>query len=114
MPRRKQRMTGIERLIVAAIIGLLFSIILPNLQRAQKRSRVIRPRDSTPIVGRQRAEPSGQLNTIEVTETSGGGARTSPAGLGRFIGALLRLIIVAAVVGIIVAVLRQKLKSAQQ
>jgi len=115
MPKRKRNMTPVERIIVVAILGILMSIILPNLQRTSRRSRAAPPQQSPPIFGRQsRSQPAGQLNTIEISQTTSRGARSSPEHVARVIGGVLRLIILVGVVLILVIAARQNRRRAQE
>jgi len=85
------------------------------LQRTQKRARITRAGRSTPAVARHAPGTAGQLNTIEVSETDRRTPKTSPEAAARLISALLRLVIVAAVVLIVIAAIRQgRIKRAEQ
>lgn len=64
MPRRK-KLSSVEVLILMAILGILFSIIMPSAERAKRQAQRAR---SAPVVERTTGE--GQLNTIEVSELS--------------------------------------------
>jgi Tfp pilus assembly protein PilE len=115
MPRRKKNATAIEKLIGIAIMGILFSVVMPNLQRTQKRTRTAQPRRAAPMARQQRPEPAGRLNTIEVGENASRSRRTSPENVARVIGSLLRFVIVAAVALIVILAIRQgRTKRAEQ
>ena len=115
MPKPKRNMTPVERIIVVAILGILMSIILPNLQRTSRRARGVHQRRPAPVVSRQhRTEPAGRLNTIEVNETANRTMRSSPDRLVRLAGIVLRLVILGGVILIIAVALKQGLRRAQQ
>jgi hypothetical protein len=113
MPRSKQRMTAVEKLIVLAIIGILLSILMPNLQRARR--PVSRARPAAHAVSRRGHEPAGQLNTIKVTELSGGRRREGPQASTRGLGTVLRTALsVVAIIAVISGYRRYLTKRAQQ
>ncbi len=115
MPRGKKSTTAVEKLIGIAIMGILFSVVMPNLQRTQRRARTTQARRAAPTARQQRPEPAGQLNTIEVGENAGRTHRVGPENVARAIGSVLRFVIVAAVALIIVLALRQgRAKRAEQ
>jgi uncharacterized membrane protein len=82
MPRR-QKLSPVEVLILMAILGILFSIIMPNIERAKRQAQRAR---RAPVVERTMGE--GQLNTIEVSELSRPAERHSPM---QWVGVLLGL-----------------------
>jgi hypothetical protein len=110
--RPKRRTTPVERLIVFAILGIVFSIIMPVVQQASRRAS--RTRATAPAVSRGRQEPAGQLNTIEVPKEASGERRARPEALARTGGALIRLAITAVIVVLIASALRRRLRRAQQ
>ena len=89
MPRR-QKLSPVEVLILMAILGILFSIIMPNIERAKRQAQRAR---RAPVVERTMGE--GQLNTIEVSELSQSAERGRPersvGGLARFVPVILGL-----------------------
>jgi len=107
MPRRKRNTTAVEKLIGIAIMGILFSVVMPNLQRTQRRARTAQPRRAAPTARQQRPEPAGQLNTIEVGENASRTHQASPESMARLIGSMLRFVIVAAVALIVILTIRQ-------
>jgi type II secretory pathway pseudopilin PulG len=115
MPKPKKSRSPVERMIVVAIIGILMSVILPNLQRSSRRARTTRPRTSTHAVQRHSApDPAGQLNTIEVSRTAApgaGGDRRNPA---HAIGVLVRLFVVVGIVMAVAVAIKQGMRRAQQ
>ena len=70
----RRRMTMVEWLIVMAILGILASIALPQLQRASRQAA----RSTAGETRGQPSQPDGQLNVIEPPETSEGGGRAEP------------------------------------
>jgi len=109
MPRPKQRMTAVERLIVLAIIGILLSIVMPNLQRAKRQHPRARP--SGARVTQHGDESAGQLNTIEVTDVSRSRKQGGPAASGRAIRSLVRVALIAiAVIALVNAYRRRFLR----
>ncbi|GEM_PF-5092198 len=72
MPPR-HRLTLVELIIIAAVIGVLASIALPALRQAGPRAA----REQAALQVRE-PPPDGQLNTIEVPEVSEG-ARPRPS-----------------------------------
>ena len=112
MARPKRRMAPVERLVVFAILGIVFTIIMPIVQQASRRAS--RTRATAPAVTRGRQEPAGQLNTIEVPKEASGERRGRPEALGRTAGALIRLVITAVIVVLVASALRRRLRRARQ
>ncbi len=92
MPARKKKMTLVEMMIVIAIAGIFFSVMMPNVERAKRQAQAQR---QAPAM--QTTSGEGQFNTIEVSETSKPREKRNPL---RWIGVLIGLapIIIAAVV----------------
>jgi hypothetical protein len=92
-----------QRLMLFAILGILFSVVMPNVQRAKQRGGPARQ----PAVERQPGADSvdGQNNTIDVSETA-----ESPDGEpgGDWGRAVARIIPIAIIVGIL-ALARRRL-----
>jgi len=109
MSRPKRNTSPHERMIIVAVIGILMSVILPNLQRAARRASTTRPRTSTRAVDRYSAsEPAGQLNPIEVSRTTTAGPGSNRGSPAHVLGVLVRLFVVAAIVMIAaVAIMRR-------
>jgi hypothetical protein len=106
-------MSPVERMIVVAIIGILMSVILPNLQRTSRRARTSRPRAATHAASRYRApEPAGRSNTIDVSRATSPGMGTGRAPVARAIGALLRFLVILGVIIIIAVSIKRSRKHA--
>lgn len=103
MPARK-KLSLIEIMIMMAIAGIIFSVMMPNVERAKRRVAAER---RTPAV--QPTSGEGQLNTIEVSEGSKSVEGHNPL---RWIGVLIGLapiIIAAAVIAAIFKRLRRQM-----
>lgn len=73
MPRHRLRVTAAEWIVLAAIAGVLISVIAPAMQRARQGAGL--PRARTARV-RERSPSAGQSNTIRLPDAEPG----SPAG----------------------------------
>ena len=103
MPARK-KLSLVEIMILMAIVGILFSIMMPNVERAKRRAEA--QRRTTTV---QPTSSEGQLNTIEVSEGSKSVERHNPL---RWLGVLIGLapiIIAAAVITAIFKRLRRQM-----
>ena len=108
--KTRRPMTMIERLIVMAILGILAAIVLPSLQQAKESARG----SASPAV-EEPAMPDGQLNTIDVSEASGGADHTSRQDWGRTIRPVLPMAVILAIILMRLRHLqRQKSRRAQQ
>ncbi len=96
MPSRK-RMTTVEWMIVMAILGILASIALPQLQRTSQHAA----RRSTAQTRAEAPQPDGQLNVIEPPEASEGSGQSGPGRSGEGGGRAFP-IVVAIVIAIMV------------
>lgn len=105
MPRRKRSTTLVERMIVLAIVAILISAILPNLQRAKRQG--LRTRAAYRASERA-AEPAGRLNTIEVSELDRPREPMEPMAVGRIVGALVQVAVVVIVLAVILTVVRRR------
>lgn len=100
MPRRA-RMTPIEFLVLMAIVGILLSIIIPNLTQARRRELAAR-RHAVQTRTADSREVDGQLNTIEVSEVSQNTPHRNPE---EFLTPFARLVPLAVLVFFVVFVL---------
>ena len=91
MPRRA-RMSPTEFLVLMAIVGILISILIPNLKQARERELAAR-RQAVETRAADSREVDGQLNTIEVSEVSQNARHRPPE---EFVAPLARLVPVAA------------------
>ncbi|MBN1459159.1 MAG: hypothetical protein JXA57_06455 [Armatimonadetes bacterium] len=91
MPRRA-RMTPTEFLVLMAIVGILISILIPNLKQARQRELAARRHAVQPTAADSR-DVDGQLNTIEVSEVSQNARHRPPE---QFIAPFARLLPLAA------------------
>jgi len=111
----KRRASPIERLILIAIVAILTTLILPNLQRASRRARTTRPNTSTSAVDRRHApESAGQLNTIRVGPMATPGARGDGRNPARSIGVLVRLLVFIGIIMAVAAAIKQTVKRHQR
>lgn len=113
MPGRRTRVTGIERLIVMAILGILMAIVLPALQQGRRRALRVQPR--APVVDDRPSEPwEGQLNTIEVPDEAAGARERAQRRAVQWVGVLVQLTILTLVVAVVLSVIRRHRRHAQQ
>ncbi len=117
MPHRRRpapvpkQAKAVEWIIVAAIIGILFSVVVPTITQAARRARAAGFGQASQEVGGPARE--GQYNTIEMPDTarpvSPPTRPSRPRTPGFGFGAIFNLIIFGAILSrVIKAVLRRK------
>ena len=109
----RRKTTPAEWIIVAAIIGILFSAAVPVITQAARRARAAGFGQASQEVGAPARE--GQYNTIEMPDTARPVSRPTrpsrPRTPGFGFGAIFNLIIFGAILSrVIKAVLRRKSK----
>lgn len=100
--RGRPQISLIELMIIIAILGIVAAIALPALRQAKERSH------RSPSAVQEPIPPDGQLNTIEVSETSRSTDRSDPERWGRAFAPILPLVFgIVMILMIITAVRRQ-------